>query len=821
MIPASDAYKAAEAQKVSALPVALFTLKAFPHATGVGAGQGTFVNCAFVAPDRVQTDVLPASWTSEVLVADLGRYPAAVVFTVLENPPGFYPLAEFRSAPTTALLAAAAWSPVASGDTVYYQAFYQWRYTWTGFRAWAVEDPADTAGGLAAYAVEDPDDPYASYASDTLNYPDRQAYFAAALFLGDYPLPLSHIMDGGEVAADLSTAFGQVVTGDHTLILDNRHGRYSSRKSTFIWPSPTAWKGKELVGELGFIRPGGGGRIIDAVTVWRGLLYEWGRLERGMGDGGKLEAHNIALYSKGLLADLLEKPLGAADADGMANPLFYGQYLAQADQVQGWTPFPPEVSLDFEAGNLYELDHIFLSGGLLEVTDVDPEAGLYSLRSRLTGANQQAYGTKSLHSPSNTLFFRQKWRWKEAPASPADSNLKFLQVFNAAGSLVFYCTVNAAGKVVAWLNGATKETDWALEPFLGLGVGLVLAITSTKVLLWVNNDQVLKWTEVSPGQVQTVSLGLNCGATAETWEVLIDQAEAGPQYLEQAYRVGGGPFRSLGTIYIDGVTRTANVDRYPEYGVVNFTDGANEVSGQVEVWVDKDDKTHFADQIQDLIEVQANRLGFLDAVVLAAAKAATPEYVTACRFDDTTIGEALNALGKANLLNIIEDHGVIKVIPYVGTPPAASGLELRSDQGQLKAVSQAIKSDDRKNRVVVQYGRGGSTVGLSEIAQDLADIAENGEKAETLDLSFGQPVATNNRTMARLVVQRLFLRLAACRDVMEAVSWLEAARAELGDGVGIFDDFILDALQVYGLFGKRLPLGPVWRSNLTLIDFLE
>ncbi len=82
-------------------------------------------------------------------------------------------------------------------------------------------------------------------------------------------------------------------------------------------------------------------------------------------------------------------------------------------------------------------------------------------------------------------------------------------------------------------------------------------------------------------------------------------------------------------------------------------------------------------------------------------------------------------------------------------------------------------------------------------------------------------VATNSRTMCRLVAQRLFVRLAACRDMVEAVSWLEAARAELGDGVEIFDDFILDDPEIYGLFGKRLGLGPNWRSNLTFINFLS
>jgi len=165
-VPSAE-FAAAEALRSGSKPVFRFSIVYHYFLTGIAAGSGTFVNCAFVAPDRIQVDAGAglASWTSPTLRATVGEFPAEFMPTWTASSPGYNPpVVEIRTAATSGGLSSAAWTVMESGEAASILEYYQWRITWWPVRSWffdTVEEMDESAMWfLDAY---DPEDQYQSY----------------------------------------------------------------------------------------------------------------------------------------------------------------------------------------------------------------------------------------------------------------------------------------------------------------------------------------------------------------------------------------------------------------------------------------------------------------------------------------------------------------------------------------------------------------------------------------------------------------------------------------------------------------------------------
>lgn len=835
-------FEAEEAKKTGAVPIALFTILPFYHKTGVAVGSGTFLETSYLNPDKIQADYhgfAEGYWYSPVMSAGLGRYPSPAVVGLDYNTPGYTMTLKWRSAMTPTLLAAASWQTVALGETVQVYAYYQWGVWWAGYRCWA-QAPADPEDDYTAWAQPaGVSDGYDSYAGDTVHPFDSQAYIYLALLTGEFPVPLGDVDIAGQVTSEAPFDFSEIMAGDHTLILSNRHRdaqgqavpRYSPHRDSFIFAGETDWFRRQLRIDFGYVRPGTGGRIVDTFLLYLGQIRRWGPLPSAVDEEGQAQPHTVEIYSKDWIAQALEKRIGLPDDDGNPQPLIYGEVLAEATEISGRGLGDPLKTAQFEKGTFDELDGSAAGGGgVLSINSITPLAGLKSLRAAVVGASQNAYGIIGLREPADELFCQMKWRFAAMPASPANDNVTLFKFRDGAGATVARFYVNTAGKLVAVMaDGITeKESDWSVATHDGIRADLSLWVKCgasgvANVSLWVSGDQVLDWSDIDLTGLQAKDLvfGLIQGAAAESWTVDIDDIRLWNSYLDNAYQIFGGPFTEIKTVYVDKMVYSkSTIAKYPQYGVVAFSEMTTDdppkrqkVSGSVMLRVVKNDLKHPVDIIEALL-TEAGLNEYLNAAAFAAGKAATPDDVVGCRFEDMRLADAITEICSRCLYKFYVDHGEIKITPYLGTPPAAAELSLGPEE--LRETSPVFDMEDSRDGVMVKWGWFDRNPDLSYVAGD-----RSGGEAVEIDLTLDSPVATESEVMAKQKADALLKRLQYGREVLDPVRLsLRGARLELGDGVEISDSYLLESARIYEDFQKIVSLGPPYETDLRLARFL-
>ncbi|MFZ2088961.1 MAG: hypothetical protein WAU47_10320, partial [Desulfobaccales bacterium] len=131
-----------------------------------------------------------------------------------------------------------------------------------------------------------------------------------------------------------------------------------------------------------------------------------------------------------------------------------------------------------------------------------------------------------------------------------------------------------------------------------------------------------------------------------------------PLYL---YRVAGGPFAAISSIYLNDEEVWEGVTADPETGEVQVTGK----SAQVSVRVVKDDTTHPVDIMMDLLsEVGLGEAIHQDSFELA--KSLTPEYAVGVCFENTPASQALREILRRTLFDLWVDFGEIKIRAYLG-----------------------------------------------------------------------------------------------------------------------------------------------------------
>ncbi|MHB9075801.1 MAG: hypothetical protein ACYC6G_20050, partial [Desulfobaccales bacterium] len=637
MIPAPSAeFAAAEAKRSGSKPVFRFTIIYHYFLTGLAEGSGTFVNCAFVAPGRLQVNAGAgmASWTSPELRATVGEFPTELTPTWTASSPGYNPaVVELRTAATLPGLATAAWTTMASGESIDILEHYQWRVTWWVVRSWLFKSEAEMdESAIWLLDAYDPEDPYQSYLTDSLG--GEIAYLDTVRFAGAFRIAPNYIKSAGTLTLDAPLDFSDLVAADHTLYIFPGDGLFVPGHPNFFCAGETHWYKKHLRIEFGYELPGG--RITNTIILYEGVILKWGPFGHQVGQDGKLQEHLVEIYSKDAVAEALEQKVGTPTDDGTPQPLVMGEILRQAEQLGDETLGDPDYQVDFETGNTSQLTGVDAeNGGIIAVVTEEPYEGNYCLRTSVAAAGSLAKGRRELLVASTAPLFTANLRFLTVPTAPVDKNMHFMGLTDLYGSEALRLWVGADFLVHAEVNGSWKETSWYIDQdlgtFLRVSIGFLAANPGT-VKIWVNGNEVLTWDlDWSGKSFKGGFVGPHIAA-AEGWVLDSDLWAIYPNFYPQLYRVAGGPYDAIGTVYADGAIKVeraaalagrvpmaqninvryvggtvqsdapAVLTKVPEHGAVIFNDLSNEVGGTVVFRLKKDNLVHPVDQITKVLE---------------------------------------------------------------------------------------------------------------------------------------------------------------------------------------------------------------------------
>lgn len=823
MIAASAAFIAQESNP-AAVPVFFATFLPHYFITGIAAGSGTFVDMSYVDPGRLQVDEGAglASWTSPALAALVAQYPTSITPAWDLDYPGFDCEVEYRTATTEGGLAAAAWLPLVEGDPISLYRYYQWRVSFVPIRAWAYDTQEEAeASDASAWALDapDPEDPYESYAVDSA-FAGTVAFIENVRFVGIFEIDPADIKDWGNCAEECSPTLGDLVAGGHTIVLANRDNKYSSTHANFVFAAEPHSEKKILRLEMAYRLPGG--TYTERITLYEGTVQEWGPTPGG-GDKktGKLQEHTATIPTRDLIADLMDLKVGVPGDDGKPNPLVMGEVFRQLDQLADETLGGPDGEADFEGGDTTGLAGVDSgSGGVVAVESTDPINGTYYLHTEVPNANAYAKGRLNLTGAGAEVLFTALVRFAAIPEAPVDKNMHFMGLFDNAGNENVQLFVGSDFRVSVYAASEYKETDWYVNRDVGVvktaSIG-VSGYAAGTLKVWLNGNEVLTWdADWSALSIKGGFIGPHNGGTAEAWEVDSDDWKIYPNWWPQLFRSPGGPYESIGTVYVEGamrvgpeplsasqnrrglrygpagvpvslvsgVTKTTGVEKYPEYGAVAFTDYANKVSGTVAAYLRKDDTVHWVDAVRALLAVHGKD-GYLDETAAAAAKAATPDDSAGYYFDNMTVANAINALASSCLFAFFRTGYLLKIKAYTGAAPATYDLELTP--ANLQNWSPIKREREIKNKIFVKYGRYPQNNRFSHIAKNEESISFLGMYDSEIDLSWaGSCIGSDNGPMAQRNANALLSRLVGGRlDIEEAVSILTLMRLQAGDLVRV------------------------------------
>jgi hypothetical protein len=226
--------------------------------------------------------------------------------------------------------------------------------------------------------------------------------------------------------------------------------------------------------------------------------------------------------------------------------------------------------------------------------------------------------------------------------------------------------------------------------------------------------------------------------------------------------------------------------------------------------VQKNDVSHPVDVALNLFTA-AGLEEYLNIPSFTAAKADLPIDQVGCRFEDTTVAAALAALGKNCLYRFINDFSKFKLLPYLGVPPAAAALIL--DNNEAREITPTIDMDESTDVVRVKWAWYERNPALTYLAGDASS-----SQVTILDFTWESPVATESEAMARQKADWGLKRRRYGREILDPVrASLRPVRLELGDGVELRDNYLLDTAHLYEL--KQKTISP-YHTTMQLVRFL-
>jgi hypothetical protein len=843
MIPAPNAeFLAAESLQIGSDPVFTFEIWPYYFANGLGEGAGTFSNCAFVSPDRIEVDyaATTASWTSPEIVANMNSWPVSLAVAWTSNPTGYSLAVQYRTASTSEDLADATWLDLTNGADYDFYQYYQIRCTWIGIRSFAFDSP-EYVNPLAAFAVDSLPDDWASYATDGVSV---TAYLENIGLSGVFTIPDSDILDAGEFMLEAPGDFSDLVAGDHTLRLINpndpldptRIGRYSPGHANFIFANDASWYLKNISIYFGYRRPGS--VLVDDILLYEGVIMSWGPVDHKISADGRMMEHVCEIYSRNKISYLLDCQLGLPDQDGKPNPVVYGVAFQQADQLAGEMVGNPQKTAYGEDNNTAEFDHTFTNnGGTFQVSSSNPAAGSYCFRAT-TAAQNTSYGIGVIELPANTdrLLFACRFCFNDYPASPLYGNTRFITIVGNAFSIYFY--VGSNGRVFYTNGSAAEDTDWYIDDFANswrtLAVGVQSNTSSGLIKVWIDGNEIYSFSGSLSGGFNSVIVG-PIVSVGEIFDISFDDLEIWNNWYPEMYRIPGLPYSDIEAVYIDGSLRVQkagigivsriisgrkpnvdSIDQHPAEGVVVFTDPDNLPSGTVTIRARKNEQQHPVDIIAEVLTL-ANCDSYIDTASFAAAKEAIPDDIINLYAEETSAGDILREIASSCLILIWMDQDVIKLLPYLGQATTSSAATLA--ENEIMEISEQVSMENIRNKVTVKWGWYERNKKLYYECTDSSLGTQVGDLTEALDLSWGTVVTSESQMMARQKADRLLLRLAGGVSKLNLKGPMSWARLEIGDVVTIDSPFIRNN-EVYIIYSKTLRCSPPYGVDLAAVKFL-
>jgi hypothetical protein len=788
MITASAAFLALEAAAQGGLAIPIYLAAISPWLLPTGVADGTFTDCVYVAPEKIQVngDTLTAVWESDDLESDFEYYPRSWPVTWTPELTGYYiSAAQYKTADSQAALAAAAYQTMGPGDTLSLYRWYKLKVTFTGYNSLATDSgtpdrqaqASDSGTGLGV----------------AIDGTGEASYVDLLRLTGDHLVKKANIESCGEITLQEPRDFEDLVSGDHTLRVMDPDGLYNPDSTDFIYYGQD-WYGRTIKVLFGYQTPGTGQVEFLTDPLFEGKVINWSVTEPSENGVPRAE-----IYARDWMAELLKTPLGKPDSDGNPAPVLHGTVLKEAQRAYDIYPAAPAGQQNFEKGSLKNIPYEELGGGSVTLNSATPMFGSYSCVTAVDGANQTARLRFFPAYPSSSEFLiRGGLRINSMPDPPGD---KLTTIMSLAGDN-FKVAVDADTRLHVYYAAAWHETDTYIGAYVGVRIRFALGLLAANPgyfrFMWQGDEILGESEDLSSLTAATAGawLGPVTGGTAEIWEIEWDNEEHWPNFAPLLYRIPGYPFLAMETVYQDGLKINTSIPRASRvasaeyltnmnYGTIEFPWAdwsANPPRESIMARVKKDEIVHPVDDCQSLI----NLLGLgsrVNAASFAAAKAEFPNDRVGCDFEDTTYGAALRALVSSCLLFLAMDRGQFFCRAYTGDPPTGPVLDLTETLVKgAEDESWPFTMDEIIAKVTAKWGwERNSDLYYEAVDADIqAQVGE--ERQEDLDLTWGQPVASDT-DLARQKADIWLKRLKGCLQTVECTAFLKAMRLELGDVV--------------------------------------
>jgi len=590
------------------------------------------------------------------------------------------------------------------------------------------------------------------------------------------------------------------------------------------------------------------GDFTDFIILFLGKITKWGPISRAVDQTGVAQANTVEIYAKDWMTDCLQKRVALPALDGTPEPLTFGEFLCKADAVSGWSPVPAIRTAYFENDNYNELDRIVVLGGGSCSLITPGLTGTRAIQFQTTaGGIQTVYGSIILPY-AGEMFITGSIRFSTIPTTIANLNMTFMQVIDSTGAADFAIQIDNTGNIWGSNIGQTK---FNILSYLDIPLSFAIWLCPTNpgyVKVWINEAEILTYQgNISGDHPLEFRFGVQTSSSPEAWVINFDDIEVRPKYYDNAFKVDGGPFESIGPVYLDNYPQpdtqtiinnsqnyTQTLTRLPEYGMVQFisTDPTFKPSGTIEFRVaEHTGGRHALDIIQSLLSV-AGLTNYIDATSLASAYATSPDDVINARFEGgkkdknsfglkeivnlgITVADCLKEICSRMLYWIFIDAGKIKIVPYTGIPPSSPIMALTVSN--LYEAMQIIDLDQLNDFVSATYG-------WYEHSPSLFVLVGNqtaGGQGTCLDFTWGSPVSSENRDLA-LAKTTLLLKFLSAQERLEPVrTSLSGARLELMEVVSVRDELLNDEAINYWITRKEPGLDPGSReTTLQLMRFL-
>lgn len=697
--------------------------------------------------------------------------------------------------------------------------------------------------------------------------PSPSTYFTAAearqtgaepvwiITLGDdYEIPQSDILDAGEMSVVRPYDFSDLASGSYTCILDNSSGRYSPRRAEFIFPE-RIWYRQEIKIELAYRRPGWQ-ELRDRITLFEGLVLDWQVTEAKDFDSRAPYPGLVAVLTcQDHLFLLQERRVGTPADDGELQPLVYGTVVKDALPLQDTILWTPDTTCDAEEGDTSDFDSVTTAGaGTFAASTTEAYAGSYSYKAVLTNnAADEAYATVNLSGAAVTnVLISAMVKFTSIPGA-FPNRVPFIMGFrNSALTEQINLGCSVAGILQLYVAGpgvvdCDLDINDLADRWVRLSIGADLAVPGT-VRVYLDGNVIGEAAYNYAFAIQYAFFGFHkAAAVATIWEAYFDDIKVTENYYPLGYYLPSAPYTSINSSYRDGViipeqapkhwyyrqnragfaqgwvkavygryVSNALYSKSALYGFVAFADLSDQPSGTIFIEATKNATTHPVD-INEGILTEVGLDDRIDAANFAAAKAVLPDDVLGCWFDEAAASQALAAVNEKALLDLVENQGEIKLLPYTGAPPAVSVLTL--SRSNCFAMEQASDMTALQTVANAKYGWYEKNPLLYYRAQDSDMIAVVGEQPRELDFSYGQAVMSGDADMAAAKADLLLTRMKGPREIFTCSGFLDLARVEIGDGVTVSNSQFNDIDLVYEVFGKVVNC-TAKTVTLTVVRFL-